>query len=445
MTISRTKPDFALGDKLTSAEVDAIDTNVTNALDKRAGQSDTLGSVVLCEDEGRIVQTLTTGANANTTYTLATSGSVVRVDTTVTASRTYTLSTSDASVGDSIEIYVTPDFAYEITVKDQSSNTLIVLGKSECTWASFKCSSSGWQLWRSSAADLAIEAPGVRLSVEVADSYTRVPISDAVAATAIGLVPFNHDRIPLWNGVRWVSRRIPAFATNKITLSGLTSGNNYDDFAYWDSATSSVKLELSAAWTNDTTRNDALASVPTTALVTKAADPTRLYVGTFRSTSTTTTEDSKSKRFVWSMYNRVRRELSRIESTASWTMAAGGFRQANASTSNQVEYVAGFGDVALDLELRAMAQISGTARQVWVGIGLDSTTTEAGTCLFGGFTPQALSLQDDVFQIGASYRGAPGFGYHKLVWLEACSGATATFYGSFSGQYANGLAGSIEG
>lgn len=46
MTITRVKPDFALGDKLTSTEMDAIDTNATYALDKRAGETDTLASTI---------------------------------------------------------------------------------------------------------------------------------------------------------------------------------------------------------------------------------------------------------------------------------------------------------------------------------------------------------------------------------------------------------------
>lgn len=47
MTITRTKsPDWAVNEVLTSAAMNAVDANITNALDKRSGQSDTLGSAI---------------------------------------------------------------------------------------------------------------------------------------------------------------------------------------------------------------------------------------------------------------------------------------------------------------------------------------------------------------------------------------------------------------
>ncbi|KYF87777.1 hypothetical protein BE20_24850 [Sorangium cellulosum] len=45
MALTRTKnPDWGVNEKLTSAQINALDANVTNALDKRAGQTDTLAS-----------------------------------------------------------------------------------------------------------------------------------------------------------------------------------------------------------------------------------------------------------------------------------------------------------------------------------------------------------------------------------------------------------------
>ncbi len=53
MTISRIKsPNWAVNEVLTSAQQNALDTNVTNALDKRAGQTDTLSSVITVASGG---------------------------------------------------------------------------------------------------------------------------------------------------------------------------------------------------------------------------------------------------------------------------------------------------------------------------------------------------------------------------------------------------------
>ena len=43
------------GDKLTSGDVNTLNTNVQMALDKRSGQVDALGSIVSCGGAGRIV------------------------------------------------------------------------------------------------------------------------------------------------------------------------------------------------------------------------------------------------------------------------------------------------------------------------------------------------------------------------------------------------------
>ncbi len=68
MTISRVKPaTWGIGDLLTSADMNAVDTNATLALDKRSGQTDTLASVVSCAGAGRVIPTFATGANADTT------------------------------------------------------------------------------------------------------------------------------------------------------------------------------------------------------------------------------------------------------------------------------------------------------------------------------------------------------------------------------------------
>lgn len=152
MTITRVKPDFALGDKLTSDEMDAIDTNATYALDKRAGETDTLASVITCSGAGRIIQTIATGVDANTTYLIDDPNASIRVTSAVTASRTYTLSATGAQTGDVVTVFCESSFnaSYEILVKDQSAATMFAIGNGDSAdgqWASF-IYVSGWRLFR---------------------------------------------------------------------------------------------------------------------------------------------------------------------------------------------------------------------------------------------------------------------------------------------------------
>lgn len=65
MTIARIKsPGWGANEKLTSGQQNAIDLNVTNALDKRAGQTDTLASVITVASGGSI--TMASGSSFTT-------------------------------------------------------------------------------------------------------------------------------------------------------------------------------------------------------------------------------------------------------------------------------------------------------------------------------------------------------------------------------------------
>ena len=56
MAIARVKPaNWAVNEKLTSAQQNAVDTNITFALDKRAGETDTLSSAITVDATGSII------------------------------------------------------------------------------------------------------------------------------------------------------------------------------------------------------------------------------------------------------------------------------------------------------------------------------------------------------------------------------------------------------
>lgn len=249
---------------------------------------------------------------------------------------------------------------------------------------------------------------------------TTVPVttSDVTGATNIYFTPYRSGAISLWNGTQWV-----VYTTAEITLplGTLTSGKNYDVYAYQNAGV--VTLEISGAWSNDTTP-------PTRGtqdgVLIKSGDPTRKLVFSFRTTSTTTTADAVLTRFLSSLYNAVPREMSVVDPTDTWTYVNPGqvWRQARATTSNKFEY--------LCCEPRALvADVSGTANvggagSVCVGIGIDSTSSNSAKITNG--RANATSL--DVTMSGA-YRGTPALGYHAVNWLETGQSgvATYTFYG----------------
>jgi hypothetical protein len=154
MTLSRSKlAGWGVGDELTSSEITAVDAQIEDALDKRSGQTDTLASVITCSGAGRIIPSVVTCTDANTTYLVSGGNSLIRLTGTLTANRTYTLSNTNASYGDEIEIVAEETCNYAVTVKDAGANTMAVISRTatdDATSATFrflKSSSMGVDGW----------------------------------------------------------------------------------------------------------------------------------------------------------------------------------------------------------------------------------------------------------------------------------------------------------
>lgn len=289
---------------------------------------------------------------------------------------------------------------------------------------------------------LAGNAPGGRLTTE---SGVPVSTSDRTSQSTLYYTPFVTDYVRLYDGTRVKGY---SFTERSLALSGLTSGKNYDVFLYDNAGT--LTLELSAAWTNDTTRADALAWQAGVGYV-KSGTATRLWLGTIRTTGTTTTEDSGGgsttqvggKRFIWNLFNRVSRQLGVIDTTDSWSYATGTIRQANSAAGNKVEYIVGLQmeKVAADLRI-GMYGSSHATRGAYAGIGVDSTTAFSGVRQ-SAYNPSGTNMH---FGLSGSYAGMPGLGYHYLAWLEKGSDGTCVFFGD-DGAFGTqcGLVGEVWG
>lgn len=256
--------------------------------------------------------------------------------------------------------------------------------------------------------------PGGRLTLT---SGTPVTTSDVTGATSIYYTPYLHNCILLWDGSDWVPT---TFTETTLAVGTVTSGKNYDVFGYLSSG--ALALE-GLAWTDDTTR--ATAVTLQDGRYCKSGDKTRLLLGTFRSTSTTATDDSSAKRYLSNAYNGVLRPMSVLDATDSWSYATNAWRAANASTANRVEVV-----VCLARLVRASAYSLGSVvtggSEIASGIGIDSTTTNSAQA-YGALAVLWGSAP-------AFYSGNLAAGYHYLQWLENVDGGTTvTFYGDRGG------------
>jgi hypothetical protein len=125
---------------------------------------------------------------------------------------------------------------------------------------------------------------------------------------------------------------------------------------------------------------------------------------------------------VWNYYNRDRRTLYHNDATTSWTYTTGTWRQARATATNQVAFVVGVIEDALDI---SYSVVCGAYNNVaYISLGYNSTTAPASRASVGGWLTFA-SLDQRVGQI-AVLHDFPALGYSYVAALE--KGATNTFY-----------------
>jgi hypothetical protein len=238
-------------------------------------------------------------------------------------------------------------------------------------------------------------------------------------------------------------RKVANVATNTFELQDLNGSNVAGNAAYTSGGTwYVVKLEFSAAWTDNTTRADAITRQD--GIYVKSSDKTRRYVGTFRTTSTTTTEDSNAKRFVWNMHNKVTRKLKIIDATNTWNHT-NTWRQANGNAANQVEIVCGLaGDSLLQIIATGHSRntTGGTSAGMYTGIGIGSTTVSSADVYGLGQSAVASII---IQTVAALYTPAP-LGYQYYAWLEESTvTGTTTWLGDNGGtSMQSGMVGSYQ-
>lgn len=261
--------------------------------------------------------------------------------------------------------------------------------------------------------------PGGRLTLE---SGVPISTSNQTAKSTLYYTPYLHDWVRLYDGTR---PKLYQFTECSLSLT-MTSGKNYDVFLYDNSGT--LTMELSAAWTNDTTRADSLAWQAGFGWV-KSGDATRLHLGTIRASDTNQTElvfggnDTAARCFLWNRYNRKLAAFSWRDTTDSWTYTTATWRQKRASANNQFSFVCGESGQALLADASALsAQNTRNGRAA--AFGYDTTTAFDSS----GWPAYAL-LADDV-QMLYGLKKTVGLGYHYIAEMEyAIASGTCTWYG----------------
>jgi hypothetical protein len=228
-----------------------------------------------------------------------------------------------------------------------------------------------------------------------------VPISttNQSAKTTIYFTPHRGNHVSLYD----------TFTETSLALGTLTANTNYDVFLYSNAGT--LTLELGSAWATATTRTDAITLQD--GIYVKSGAMTRRYLGTFRTTSTTTTEDTLTKRFLWSYQNRALRDMYISDNTTH--NYNGPFRQWNGVATNQVEFVTGLAEDTLMIAVFGAASTATSSTFAVTAAGLDSTTVPYRSAQVHGWNSTAGAI---TVATASGTVVSPQIGYHFIAALD---------------------------
>ena len=252
--------------------------------------------------------------------------------------------------------------------------------------------------------------PGGRLTLE---SGVPISTSDQTAKTTIYYTPFVHNIINLWDGSVW---RPVTFSETSLALGTLTSGKPYDVFGYLSGG--ALALEL-LVWTNDTTR--ATAVTLQDGRYCKSGDKTRLLLGTFYTTSTTTTEDSESNRYLGNLYNQFAKTVVNTTNDAGHTYTSTTTRAYNNSTAARVNFVSCVAaEVLAHGAAYVNASVAGSTGDIFIGYDSATASSAAWTAFSNSNTSSVR---------GAASGGLlASSGKHYVQLLERGHGTNAVSY-----------------
>ena len=251
-----------------------------------------------------------------------------------------------------------------------------------------------------------------------------ITTSDVSGASTIYFTPYNGNLISIYDGTSWIAY---TFSELSLALSGLTSGKLYDVYVYRNSGT--TKIDLSPAWTNDTTRSSATTilngivvnNAQFTGVITgdTVAANRGTLVGTIRTTGTTTTADTVTQRLVCNELNPVPKHLYRYDATTH-TYSATTIRGWNGASTHTLEWIASSQSRSPLLTLEGAFGPPGTGSQgARLGVGT-ATTTQA----------MALEMGAQVI-LGSGFglpTAAPAAGYVIYYVTESATGSGNTSF-----------------
>lgn len=281
------------------------------------------------------------------------------------------------------------------------------------------------------------------------DSINPIPTSDVIAATAVYYRPYKGNLLPIYNG-SWM---LPYFFSElTLTLTSSQAASQlYDVFAFLNSGT--VTIGTGPAWFTATAGSCARG---TGASTTQLSRVNGLLVNTVSMTATNGASTysvganqgtylgslfinssagqitchrswgQNRKWGVWNPYNDVPILMQAGDTTSSWSgvTAYPTFEASNANSANRITTFCGLAEEQINATFDQRVTPALSAREAYIGIGINSTTTASGT------VAEALVNSDNLrITMHAQAIVQPALGINNIQSLDAIT-TGATFFGT---------------
>ncbi len=257
---------------------------------------------------------------------------------------------------------------------------------------------------------------GTSFNARLSLSSTDPTVMSDVTGNSVYLHAYRGNRILLFDNLAWK----PVFINDPLSVIVPNSPNqNFDIFI--QASGGSPQLEVSQ-WSGNS-RTVPLAFFQ--GVLVAQNNPSKLYLGTGRTTVSGLCEDSEKKRFLWNYYNRIPKKLKVDGPAGYWNSGTlPNWRPINGQEV-RVEIVVGWGDTSLELHASELTSVADPLCRA-LGIGEDSSTTSNAD--ISGYAGVAGWVQ-----MKGMLRRAPSPGYHYYQGVEiSCTSATSITWSGFA-------------
>lgn len=260
-------------------------------------------------------------------------------------------------------------------------------------------------------------SPGISVVTQIVPQgrltlQSGVPVMTTTSSghTSLFYTPYFGNKVPIWNGgavsTMAVISCLPELIASTVDTTkspGPLVANKLNDWFIWNDA-GTVRLSHGPDWTNDTTRQDALARVEgillnTVAITNGPAAPgvatgqrsAGTYVGTTISNASAQLDWIYGGRAtppiagwfgIWNMYNRAQLNSLLGEMTGSWTYSSNVPRQINGQANAKFTFVSGMAEDNFTGTTNSNT-VNGAGGEILTGVGYDSITALSGTLGYG--------------------------------------------------------------